>query len=205
MTHNLIQIKILKCFLVTCGRLNQLPASKGVIKDRAFLWQRNQLSVFFRQQCQLQEANRHVFMLALHADVLRDVRAMHKIKQTPAETLVASEIDVDSSLVVLYFGSQCLYLYQTERWWRRPSTPTHQPSDPPRAQRPECQPSGQHDWPNSASNTQIHTNDISSLASESETVANTHAYTLWHFLVKRTSVHSPSHHHHHNQRFFVEG
>lgn len=53
-------------------------------------------------------------MPALHADVLRDVRAMHKIKQTPTETVVASEI-VDSSLVVLYFCSQWLYLYQTER------------------------------------------------------------------------------------------
>lgn len=41
-------------------------------------------------------------MLALHADVLRYVRAAHKIKQTPAETVMALEIG-DSSLVVLYF------------------------------------------------------------------------------------------------------
>lgn len=59
--------------------------------------------------------------------------------------------------------------------------------------------------------TRTHTHDISSLVSVSQTASHTHAdthtqaYTLWHFLVKRTSVCSPSHHHHHNQRSFVAG
>lgn len=91
MTHNLIQMKIFKCFLVTCGRLNQLQHEKSD-QGLSFISGGETCSLFLREQCRLQRANRHVFMLALHADVLRDVRATHKIKQTPTERVVASQI-----------------------------------------------------------------------------------------------------------------
>lgn len=63
---------------------------KRVIKDRALSLVEE--LAFFRQQWSIQQANRYVFMLTLHADVQRDVSAVHKIEQAPTETVVASQI-----------------------------------------------------------------------------------------------------------------
>lgn len=127
-------------------------------------------------------------------------RQSHAQNQTTTDTVVASQTEtvLESSFIF------CLQLHQTVRWWREPSTPTHQPSDPLSSKATALA----QRLPWLAKHT--HTYDISSLASESQTATHTHAdtytqtYTLWHFPVKRTSVHSPSHHHHHNQRSFVE-
>lgn len=114
------------------------------------------LSLSFRQQWRLQQANRDVFMLPLHADVQRDVRAVHKIKETPTVTVVASHI-------VRYFSfglfpllsSLCVVVSESEVI--EETIHPHTSTPDPRALRPQRQPSGWHDWPNSTSNTHTHT------------------------------------------------
>lgn len=178
-----------------------------MIKDRA-LSPVEKLALFFRQQWSLQQARRYVFMLTLHADVQRDVRAMHKIKQTPTETLVASQIVRSSGLPppslvsIVELDSEVI----EETIHPHTSTPWS-PGLWGHSANPAASMTGQ----TVTRKTRTHTHDISSLVSVSQTASHTHAdthtqaYTLWHFLVKRTSVCSPSHHHHHNQRSFVAG
>lgn len=178
---------------------------KRVIKDRA-LSLVEELAFFFRQQWSIQQANRYVFMLTLHADVQRDVSAVHKIKQAPTETVVASQIvrswlPPPSSVSVVEWDSEVI----EETIHPHTSTPWS-PGLWGHSANPAASMTGQ-----TVHQKHAHTHDISSLVSVSQTASHTHAdtytqaYTLWHFLVKRTSVRSPSHHHHHNQRSFVEG
>lgn len=170
---------------------------KRVIKDRA-LSLVEELALFFRQQWSIQQANRYVFMLTLHADVQRDVSAMHKIEQAPTETVVASQIvrswlPPPSSVSVVEWDSEVI----EETIHPHTSTPWS-PGLWGHSANPAASTTGQ-----TVHQKHAHTHDISSLVSVSQTAS--HTLTLWHFLVKRTSVRSPSHHHHHNQRSFVEG
>lgn len=149
--------------------------------------------------------------------MLRDARAVHKIKHPQRQLGGASQIGmmVLSSAFISFFESAFCSFIMQKRWWRL-STPTLQPSNPlsavaaTLAQRLPWLAQQHITYAHTHMDAHTHTHDISSLASQSQTAThtngdtNTQAYTLWHFPVKRTSVHSSSHRHHYIQHSFVE-
>lgn len=146
---------------------------KRVIKDRA-LSLVEELALFFRQQWSIQQANRYVFMLTLHADVQRDVSAMRKIEQAPTETVVASQIvrswlPPPSSVSVVEWDSEVI----EETIHPHTSTPWS-PGLWGHSANPAASTTGQ-----TVHQKHAHTHDISSLVSVSQTAS--HTLTLTHF------------------------
>lgn len=185
-------------------QIKPAPTWKAWWRTKLYLWQgKLALSLF---PTILQRVERRVFVLASHADVLRDTRATLKIRHPQRQRWLLGSWD--STLVILYFS-----VYSCIRQWgdggEHPPPATHQSSDPLSSQAT----AQAQRLPWLAKQCIKHTHTFMTSAPwplRSQTTAHTHAdtntqtYTLWHFPVKRTSVHSPSHHHHHNQRSFVE-